>query len=170
MQNHRGDVVYDQVENTVSSQSWTEIAPIEAASCDGCDANGELLVYNIAYQFLLGNALNEAVIMLNIICTPQQFANIYDPSLPYCTEAQRKDPDQNCRCCATMPNTPNATLCSDVATTTSQPGGILSMLSKYDGGYKISDEVGTFPFVDGVYTAFMRRYACGCVYMYVYIR
>jgi hypothetical protein len=155
-QNNRGNIVYDQVEHTVSSTDWSVITPQADKSCDGCDANGELMVYNIAYQFLLGNAMNEAVILLNILCTPLQFQNIYNPAVPYCLEAERGDAAQNCRCCATTPNTPNATSCSDVATVLSQPGGILSMLSKYDGGYKLSDEIGVFAFVDGVYTSFLR--------------
>ena len=95
--------------------------------------------------------------MLNLVCGSDQFLNIYNDSLPYCGLAEINT-EADCRCCATLPGTPDAFLCSDLATPLSQPGGILALLAKYDHGLKISDQQNDqFLFVDGVYTPHLKR-------------
>lgn len=125
-------------------------------SCDNCDPDQNIWSYNVAFNTLLGTAYNEATLMLNFVCSSEQFKYIYNESATYC-EMDQLGGEELCRCCSTVPDSPEGIPCTELATPFSQPGGILSMLAKYDGGFKISDElIDTFLFVDGVYTPFIK--------------
>lgn len=114
-------------------------------------------MYNPGYGNILAMALNEAYLMLNFVCSADQISQIYNESAAYCEPEQQGGADL-CRCCAYIPDTPNATQCSALANTQSRAGGILSLMAKYDHGYRISDVPNPiFAAADGAYTLFIKK-------------
>ena len=126
-------------------------------SCDTCATTETMFHQFTPYGALVGMAKSEAVVMLSIACSPTQIGLIAstDP-FPYCEEDEMKTATL-CRCCAPTP-TVNATTCSDIASTSSKSGGLLSWLSKYDGGIQLSESPNSnFPLSTGDYTALVRQ-------------
>jgi hypothetical protein len=135
----------------------SEIFTNSHRSCENCDPDKELMMYNPGYGNIMSLAGNEAVLLLKILCGATQFGNIYNEALPYC-EPGEIGGSADCRCCAYIPNTANATQCTNLASPQSRAGGILSMMAKYDHGLQLDSTPNpNFGFVEGSFTIFMKR-------------
>lgn len=156
---NRGNIIYDGKEDTVSYNLWFNIDFNSKKSCPTCENDKELAMFNPAYNFIIGTSQHEAALLLTMTCSPTQISLIPDsPSslpIPYCTAAEQRT-GTVCRCCATT--TPNATaiLCSTITVPSSKAGGIVSYLSKYDHGLKLSSDPSGFILSDGAYTSLIR--------------
>lgn len=127
-------------------------------SCDTCDPSDKVFAQFTAYNAIMGAAKSEAVVMLSMSCTPMQIGLISstNPAIPYC-EPDEMRTGTACRCCAGTP-TVNATTCSDLASTSSKNGGLMSWIAKYDGGMQLSDTANAnFPLSTGDYSDLVRE-------------
>lgn len=128
------------------------------ASCDTCNPADKFYSQFTPYTSIMGATTSEAVALLIMSCTTTQIGliNSPNPAVPYCGEDEMKEP-VTCRCCALTP-TANATTCTDIASKSSRSGGILSWISKYDGGIQLSDTPSpNFRLSTGDYTALVRE-------------
>lgn len=113
------------------------------------------MTFNVAFNTLIGTAKSEAFVALSLSCSTLQVSLINNGAFPVCTAGERKSATA-CQCCSTV--NPNVTQCSTLASPTSQAGGTMSFLAKYDGGLKLSAGANSnFPLSDGTYTPILKR-------------
>lgn len=127
-------------------------------SCDSCDKSDQVFVQFTPYSTLVGKARNEAIMLMSMTCSPAQIQlmSSSDPSIGYCEESEMKT-GTACRCCAQAP-TENATTCSEIASPSSKAGGLLSWISKYEGGFQLSASVNSnFMLSSGDFTSLVRH-------------
>jgi hypothetical protein len=120
-------------------------------SPEGLSSADEIYSINTAYHTILGRARSEAVMLLSATCTTTQLGLIGNTNFPVC-RTEEIATTSVCQCCSATP-LENSTTCSDIASPSSAAGGLVSYLTKYDGGVKLDSNPSAFPLSTGAYSA-----------------
>jgi hypothetical protein len=157
----RPNASFDDSLNTFSFVQYTTYEFDSDTSCSDCrSTEKEFVVFNSAYNALLQQVKHEAALLLSLTCSRAQIAAIMSPNpISFCTAAQQGSA-ANCKCCFTGSNPGGgAVSCSSLLQPTSKPGGLISWLAKYDGGFLLSGTLNPngFPLASGVYSPLVRN-------------
>mmetsp|Transcript_15149 Transcript_15149/g.28515 ORF Transcript_15149/g.28515 Transcript_15149/m.28515 type:complete len:855 (+) Transcript_15149:129-2693(+) len=117
----------------------------------GLSENDEVFSMNIGYLTVLGRIRHEALLLLKATCSLTQLGLIGSTTVTTICRTEEIGTTAVCQCCSTT-ELENSTTCSDIASPTSNAGGLISYLAMNDGGVKLDSNPSSFPLSSGAYS------------------
>jgi len=153
-------VDFSESAGTVSYNMYYEFSEKLSNSCDGCRLSDRVNIQNYGYSSSFASAQHEGLLLLGMTCTTTQIGLISSSaSVPLCSSSERGSPSATCRCCYAVNASDPENVCNNVVSKTSKAGGMVSWLSKYDNGVKLSNESSDFTLSTGAYSSLVRNVA-----------